>query len=244
MHRIDSVGATIDNQFTEGNPATGTPATRVAATWLNAVQEELAAVIEGAGLVLNKPNNAQLLEAIQALATGAVGAQLADLVRVLDRQTATIDVVNTAVETDLYRFTVPAGLLGISGGLRITLVGDIRNNTGANQQPVLKVKFGGVSVGVTMQALTTNSLRRQFLLDVTLLAKGSADAQTFSGGYRTGLPTTGAAFSAIFEQASLLHSALAEDTAVDKDLAVTVTLPTADANLSFRRLNARLERLP
>lgn len=41
MKRIDSDGATENNLFTEGNPATGTPATVVSADWLNHVQEEL-----------------------------------------------------------------------------------------------------------------------------------------------------------------------------------------------------------
>lgn len=71
MHRIDGDGH-VDNLFVEGNPATGQEATRVTADWLNAVQEEAAAVIEEAGLTLSKPNNAQLLAAIQALIAGAV----------------------------------------------------------------------------------------------------------------------------------------------------------------------------
>ena len=52
MHRIDSDGATLDNKFTEGNPATSTPATIVSAAILNAFQEELSTVVENAGLAL------------------------------------------------------------------------------------------------------------------------------------------------------------------------------------------------
>lgn len=66
MHRIDGYGH-ADNSFTEGDPATGIPATRVTEGWLNAIQEELANAVEGAGLGLDKPNNAQLLTAIRAL---------------------------------------------------------------------------------------------------------------------------------------------------------------------------------
>lgn len=74
MHRIDSSTATVDNKFTNGNPQTATPATVVTDAWLNAVQEEIANVITGAGISLNKPTNTQLLEAIRLLATpiGAV----------------------------------------------------------------------------------------------------------------------------------------------------------------------------
>lgn len=71
--------------FTDGNPATGTPATIVPAEWLNAVMLELANVVTGAGLTLNKAAFNQLLLAIRAIGkqsviladTGAVNAYAA-----------------------------------------------------------------------------------------------------------------------------------------------------------------------
>ena len=48
MHRIDSATATSDHKFTEGDPTIPIAATTVTADWLNAVQEEIAAVIAGA----------------------------------------------------------------------------------------------------------------------------------------------------------------------------------------------------
>lgn len=68
MYRIDSRGATGDGRFTEGNPTTGTPATVVDASWMNAVQDELVNAVQGAGLTLDKTDNDQLLEAINKLA--------------------------------------------------------------------------------------------------------------------------------------------------------------------------------
>lgn len=68
MHRIDGPGATSPgNQFTEGDPVGAVPATVVTADWLNAVQEEIAGVIEGASIALSKPSNSQLHAAILAL---------------------------------------------------------------------------------------------------------------------------------------------------------------------------------
>lgn len=58
--------------FTKGNPALAVPATIVDDDWANAVQEELAGTVEGAGIALSKVNRAQLLQAIQTLA-GNVG---------------------------------------------------------------------------------------------------------------------------------------------------------------------------
>lgn len=71
MHRIDTATATPDNKFTEGDPAVPVAATTVSAEWLNAVQEELVAVITGAGLELKKSDNGQLWQAISQLIANA-----------------------------------------------------------------------------------------------------------------------------------------------------------------------------
>ncbi len=62
MHRIDSVN-NVANKFKD----TPTPGTKVSASWLNAVQEELCNVIEASGVDLSKPDNDQLLQAIRLM---------------------------------------------------------------------------------------------------------------------------------------------------------------------------------
>lgn len=74
MHRIDTSTATPASMFTEGGPSSGVPATVVSAAWLNAVQEELCAVVAGAGLALAKPDNTQVAQAIAIIAAMAVPA--------------------------------------------------------------------------------------------------------------------------------------------------------------------------
>ncbi|MFH2126350.1 MAG: hypothetical protein ABIK12_07515 [Pseudomonadota bacterium] len=69
MFEIDSDGH-LSNQFTDGDPQAGTPATVISAEWLNAVQNELVNVIEAAGIELDKNDSAQLLAALLALAGG------------------------------------------------------------------------------------------------------------------------------------------------------------------------------
>ncbi|CNJ61172.1 tail fiber protein [Yersinia enterocolitica] len=75
MHRIDTTTAQVDkfgagkNGFTRGNPQTGVPATALDDDYFDAVQEELAGIVEAAGIVLDKTNRAQLLTAIQHLIT-------------------------------------------------------------------------------------------------------------------------------------------------------------------------------
>lgn len=63
---IEAVGATV-GYFTEGNPATSTPATEVSADWLNSVQEELIAILAAAGISPDKTDRDQVLEAIRLI---------------------------------------------------------------------------------------------------------------------------------------------------------------------------------
>ena len=71
MHRIDTSTAQVDkfgagkNGFTGGNPQTGELPTALDETFFDSVQEEIAAVIEAAGIELSKNSNIQLLSALR-----------------------------------------------------------------------------------------------------------------------------------------------------------------------------------
>ncbi len=83
MHRIDTPSATPDNQFTEGSPAGGVPATLVSDAWLNDVQESICQVIERSGIELQKGEPEQLADAIAVLIASesvqGIGGAFADL---------------------------------------------------------------------------------------------------------------------------------------------------------------------
>lgn len=65
-----------DNQFRDGNPATGAQGTFLAAVWHNAVQAEIAAPILAAGMELDPTDNGQLLKALKLMMlTGATPPQ-------------------------------------------------------------------------------------------------------------------------------------------------------------------------
>lgn len=66
MHRVDGSG-NVAGHWTEGDPDTGTQATEITAAIMEALQEEVIAVIAAASMALVKGNNAQLLAALQAL---------------------------------------------------------------------------------------------------------------------------------------------------------------------------------
>jgi hypothetical protein len=77
MYRIDDATAgtslptpeTAESEgyWIEGNPATGTPATKIRASWLNMIQEELRAIVIAAGLTPSKTTYTQVRDAIKAL---------------------------------------------------------------------------------------------------------------------------------------------------------------------------------
>lgn len=67
MHRVDGIGATIGNLFTEGNPTLGIPATVVTDDIMNDIQEELVNVILDQGITLVKGTQTQLRDAIRSM---------------------------------------------------------------------------------------------------------------------------------------------------------------------------------
>lgn len=85
MHRIDVVTAVLvepddggdgpvpNGHFQAGNPLTTQRATQFDYAWCNAMQGEIAGVIEGAGLTLAKGNHNQLRLAIVAMISGGGG---------------------------------------------------------------------------------------------------------------------------------------------------------------------------
>ena len=76
MHRIDSDG-NDNGQFREGNPQIGQGGTILDAPFLNAVQEEICRVIEGAGMALDKGDHTQLLTAIEARISAMMSSAMA-----------------------------------------------------------------------------------------------------------------------------------------------------------------------
>jgi hypothetical protein len=72
MRRIDSSNVQLDkfgpgkHGFQGGNPSTNTPATFFTNSWADALQEEVARVIEGFGVALDPNDNGQMLQVLLA----------------------------------------------------------------------------------------------------------------------------------------------------------------------------------
>ena len=159
----------------------------------------------------------------------------------IDRIVATTTVVNTNVETDLYRKTILANTLGANGGMRFTAWGDALNNAGGAQSQRFRLKLGAttlfdsgvIAIGVAatrgwwrisgfiVNANATNAQRAYCWIDQSGLGGVFQAPTVFMHGYTT---------SAI-------------DTTANADLALTVQLSGINAALDTRLHVAWLESM-
>lgn len=98
MHKIDALHATPDNEFTDGNPSTGIEATELIAKWLNTVQRELVAVVEGAAIALDDGEDTQLRQAILAY-INASGSPITSAYGITVGPTGEYQTINAALES-------------------------------------------------------------------------------------------------------------------------------------------------
>lgn len=148
MHKIDAAGH-VNNEFVEEDAATNRPPTYFSAAWFNAVQKEIIAVIEAAGINLNKADNTQLNQALEKKfrlsymvvqdqkPSGTLGGSPSAGFQTTRRDLNTV-VNNTIVGASLNSnvITLPAGVYRIHGFAIVGQVGDAKTsifNTSSNQ---------------------------------------------------------------------------------------------------------------
>lgn len=159
-----------------------------------------------------------------------------------------LDINNTAAETSIYSFSVPANTIPAIGYLRASIIGDILNSTGGSRTIQIKVKYGATTLydGVTT-GLGTTAARHPFVIEVTLGNLGVTNSQFASLVVNIGnanAPTTG--IGSIGAGATVVSTSgggsAAEDSTTTLTLDITVTCSgVASANFSVRRQYASLE---
>lgn len=113
MHRIDGAGATVDKQFTDGDPVGGIPATVVTDDWLNDLQENVCKVVEDAGATLTKGNYSQLKDAIGSM-IAASAVDLLNTTRVGVASAATVNLTTAAPNTRHINITGTTTIAGFA----------------------------------------------------------------------------------------------------------------------------------
>jgi hypothetical protein len=196
-------------------------------------------------------------DATQALLGDGTWARLS---RGFYRKTTSKQVVNSVAETDLLNgeITIGAGVMGTNGVLRFTAWGDLINNSGSTQStPRLKLKLGATTLldtNVVAAVWSTNAARWGWEINAKIINLGAANSQWASIiGDLTGNTTVGGAvtfttgegeFSAYTPGAqwrAIGGNSGAVDTSVAQALALTVTLPVANANVDLTLKGALIE---
>lgn len=216
MYRIDDATAAVslpapeaagsEGYFTEGNPATGTPATNVRGSWLNMIQEELRAIAVAGGQTPSKTTYNQVLLAIQSLiaqpttnrVSGVVG-QARNLAMSVSAAsaTATLTADEIIVESALggFRYCIPS----FSKTINLAATGAGGMDTGsapasgwvalyAIYNPQAAVFSGSISgTTLTVSSVTSGALAvGQYVLGaapgttITALGTGTGGAGTYT----------------------------------------------------------------
>ncbi|HFT8925801.1 TPA: hypothetical protein ACGS2M_002349, partial [Escherichia coli] len=150
MLRIGQVEATAtqDGKYTDGSVAGGIAATRLRAAAFNAMQEELAHIVESAGLALDINDMTQVLKAIQKLT--------------LSRANPFADIKSdgaAAISTALTNLGLGTGLTGIIGqsrnaAMRITAASSTATWTA--DELVVETAIGGTQYRLNNLSLSIN----------------------------------------------------------------------------------------
>lgn len=100
------------------------------------------------------------------------------------------DILNTTTETTIYTRSIPGGALGPNGALRIILLGQFFNQSGAINWLDVRVKFGGLTVLDSLNSLTSNSSANACAVrgDIILTNLGSTTPQFIDGRIEIGVP--------------------------------------------------------
>lgn len=187
----------------------------------------------------------------------------------LYRKTTAKQVVNTVAETDLLNgeITIGAGVLGTTGLLRLTAIGDwIQNSGGATDVPRFKLKLGGttlIDTNVNGGAFISSSAFRngwRFQALIALLGAANSQWVDFNGiignagtsaiaanAFTTGEGRWSAPLFSVTPGSNFViyegGNAGAVDTTLAAALALSVTLPAASATLDVTLKHALVEIL-
>ena len=150
----------------------------------------------------------------------------------------------TTTETTHYTTTIPGGTLNTKNGLRLTIIGDIRNAKGTNGTVTLRLKYGGTTVCSMVQLLASSANNRGLKSEFLIQARNSATSQDISCETIFGqtLTTAGAGSTGGNAQFAHFHG-LAISSGSDQTLAYTIQMDASDANFEVQTDSVILEYL-
>ncbi|CNC79856.1 MULTISPECIES: hypothetical protein [Yersinia] len=155
MHRIDTPTAQVDkfgagkNGFTRGNPQTGGPATALDDDYFDAVQEELAGLVEAAGITLKKTDRAQVLAAIKLLIGSETNTKYLKVASNLaEIKAAGVTAVSAALTnlglSDVAHLPQLTGVIGTSRNAKMSVTAASATVTFTADELIVQTALGGL----------------------------------------------------------------------------------------------------
>lgn len=174
-------------------------------------------------------------------------------ITILDRDLTQATAVADTTEQSLYSFTIPANILGTTGGIRLTLGGDYFHNAGGDERIIWRIKLGATTVLASSTGAggyNSSAQKRKWSLTIWFLNNAAFNSQKWSAkGVMSGAAPEDMPFDP--ESVSLGEMAIAggygtsaEDTFGALVLEVTLQHAAVKAGNFLNREMAVLELLP
>ena len=189
MHKIDTPSA--DNgQFVDKDSSLGIDGTVVDASWLNAVQNEICNMIEGAEITLNKQSVVQLRDAVESFIHSKSLKTVVHASSVVESISTTVKRVSESFRitqgctldfTSSYKIVSSDGsgalslqLVNATSGVQYYMLGSVLCSAGAveNYRVVVKVGTGGTSIPNGDYYITLNAVSGSFPSDFMFRCEG------------------------------------------------------------------------
>lgn len=160
-----------------------------------------------------------------------------------------VDVVSSVAETTWLSWNVPANTLRTNRGVKVTIIYDFLNDTGAGDFFTLRVKYGATTMFADASAaIGANAARRDGVLEVWLMGDTATNVQLCRGrmqlgGVSAATTGTGDLAGTVGMAGAPWGGAAAEDSTADKTLAITIQNNVNSANYSVRLLHGYVEEL-
>jgi hypothetical protein len=164
-----------------------------------------------------------------------------------DPITTNVDVNTSAAETTWASWVIPANTLKTNQVVKVTIIWDFLNNTGAGDFFTLRVKYGATTVFADASAaITAGAARRDGVLEFWLMGDTATNVQLLRGRMQLGAQSaattgTGDLAGTLGMSGASWGGAAAEDSTADKTLAVTIQNNVNSINFSVRLLEAHIE---
>lgn len=168
-------------------------------------------------------------------------APISPIIRLYNRASAQLNIVNSVAETIFYSFTITGGDLSTNKVLHIKIIGDYFNNRGASSRVTVKIYLNDSVIYEDISVSFTNNVARiPYIFDLLLANQNVVNSQVLGGNLRFGVPdgaTIGIGDMGTDEIRldTPIFGVSTEDTSSDLLFKITITHTDAHANTSMRR---------